>query len=624
MKSKYIFLFLPIIISNIYPIAIANQEIKEIDISSKKTNTNYIYQDILKYLREDNFKEASNEIIKLLVTDIRRDKNSIDNAFLLVILSSCLSKNKDVSSYKAWNMAINIYLKNNSSWEIERKELKINSNKYDYETLNSMLDLVNYYGPELDLSEKNSKIATDLKNIDDVLKEKKKLSEIDYIYKEDKVVVKNNPKTTEIKKVIPTPSNYPKVDTNILIKTTPSPKIEIPKITPSPTTSPKNIKPKEPEKKNVDIKNEMDIAKTAWKYFEANYNTETGMVDSSIKYSYTTMWDLASGLAMLPSAEKLGVIDKITFDKYLKKILSTLSTIKLYKNELPNREYKTTNGHIAIGANESNIGSGWSAIDLGRTLIWLKIIKNWYPEYSKDIDKIVSKWNFKRLSKDDQMNGTYHNGQSEVLRQEGRVGYEQYAANGFLSWNILLKKALDYEPSKNIKILDTELIYDTRNVSYFTSEPFFLAKMEIGFIDPIFEKLTTNIYEVQKKRWSKFGAITSITEDSIDQYPWFVYNSISFAGKPWLCTNSGGKSYPDLKTISTKSSFAWNAIFNDSYSNMLKEKVLNINNSKYGYYSGIYEKGNKVNKSININTNAVILESLLYEKLGRKPFLTIK
>ena len=33
---------------------------------------------------------------------------------------------------------------------------------------------------------------------------------------------------------------------------------------------------------------------------------------------------------------------------------------------------------------------------------------------------------------------------------------------------------------------------------------------------------------------------------------------------------------------------------------------------------------NKVNKSININTNAVILESLLYEKLGRKPFLTIK
>jgi hypothetical protein len=42
-----------------------------------------------------------------------------------------------------------------------------------------------------------------------------------------------------------------------------------------------------------------------------------------------------------------------------------------------------------------------------------------------------------------------------------------------------------------------------------------------------------------------------------------------------------------------------------------------------GFYAGIFEDG-KVNKSRNINTNAVILEVMLYLKMGKKPFIIQK
>ncbi|MBC7474382.1 MAG: DUF3131 domain-containing protein, partial [Candidatus Sericytochromatia bacterium] len=209
----------------------------------------------------------------------------------------------------------------------------------------------------------------------------------------------------------------------------------------------------------------------------------------------------------------------------------------------------------------------------------------------------------------------------EILRQEGRLGYEQYSATGFYLWGIKLPKSLSYSFIKPVKIFNIEMYYDARNLAYLTSEPFFLAKMEIGKIDNFFDEITTKIYQLQKIRWEKYNIITAISEDSTDKMPWFVYNSVYFNSQTWLCTSPGGKPYPQYKSLSTKSAFAWSAIYSDSYSTLLKNKVKKLVNQEYGYYTGIYEKNNKTNKSVNINTNAVILESLLYKKLKGKSFL---
>ncbi len=79
--------------------------------------------------------------------------------------------------------------------------------------------------------------------------------------------------------------------------------------------------------------------------------------------------------------------------------------------------------------------------------------------------------------------------------------------------------------------------------------------------------------------------------------------------------------YPQLRFISTKAAFAWQALMpNDSYTSILRKAVENLGNQNRGYLSGRYENSNLgVNTAIDVNTNAVILESLLYQARSGQP-----
>lgn len=116
--------------------------------------------------------------------------------------------------------------------------------------------------------------------------------------------------------------------------------------------------------------------------------------------------------------------------------------------------------------------------------------------------------------------------------------------------------------------------------------------------------------------------MTAVNEDSLDRPPYFLYYSIYANGESWNIVTPWGTSHPDLRFLSTKASFAWNALRpDDSYTQQLRNAVQNLADSSRGYLSGRYENpdlGN--NRSIDININAIILESLLY-KIGHQPLL---
>ncbi len=116
--------------------------------------------------------------------------------------------------------------------------------------------------------------------------------------------------------------------------------------------------------------------------------------------------------------------------------------------------------------------------------------------------------------------------------------------------------------------------------------------------------------------------MTSVSEDSINQKPWFVYNCIFYEGKPWVCVDHKERFSPNLKSLSSKAAISWSAVFSDDYSSDLREEAVVLKHPKYGFYAGIFEDG-KINKSRNINTNAVILEAMLYLKMGKKPFISL-
>jgi hypothetical protein len=173
----------------------------------------------------------------------------------------------------------------------------------------------------------------------------------------------------------------------------------------------------------------------------------------------------------------------------------------------------------------SETGSGWSALDIGRILIWLKIVAAWYPEMKPLCERIVARWDFRRLRLNGEANGVSVENGKEYLRQEGRLGYEQYAVRGFSLWGIDLPAASGYAHIATVNILNVELRRDSRSYSFLTAEPFFLAQMEIGAIDPLFDDLAASVFEVQKRRWEETGILTAVSEDSVSLAAWFVYNT---------------------------------------------------------------------------------------------------
>ena len=369
---------------------------------------------------------------------------------------------------------------------------------------------------------------------------------------------------------------------------------------------------------------EKAAAETAWSYFSMNYHAATGLFNSVHTYPYATFWDIGSMLAALICAHQLGVIGAPDFEKYINTYLVTLTQLPLYRDALPNREYQIKTGKMTDFKNrESDSGTGWSALDLGRVLIWLEILKQYYPEHQSAVDALIANWDLNRSVRKGVLYGAHYSARKgESLWQEGRLGYEQYAGMGYLLWGLPAVNTQSYEHIDTAMVLDVELPYDSRGRAFLTSDPFYLGLMELGQFDTNFTEVASRVVWIQKKRFDHFKIPTALGEDSVDRKPWFIYNNLFFKGVPWHSVSHRLKEAPELRTLSTKAVFAWQALYASDYVEKLMTAIRADKPSKFGFYAGIYEKSQKTNRSLNANTNAVILESLWYKQRGFKSFLS--
>ncbi|BAZ09338.1 hypothetical protein NIES4071_11460 [Calothrix sp. NIES-4071] len=273
--------------------------------------------------------------------------------------------------------------------------------------------------------------------------------------------------------------------------------------------------------------------------------------------------------------------------------------------------------------------SGWSALDMSRFLLALHILRSHYPEYTQRVEGIVKKWDIAKLVKDGWLDGGHNIGGNILRLQEGRFGYEQYAANILKLWNIEATQALHNPPVKTIKLDGVSFQVDKRNLknsgasNYLTADPYLLRGLELGLPETI-KPQVNNLLEIQMQRYNRTGILTAVNEDSINRYPYFLYYSVIANDKAWTPITSTGKAYPHLRFISTKACFAWNALKPEHpYTKKLRSSVENSISKNRGYYAGKYENpklGN--NTAVDINTNAIILESLLYTARNQKPLVS--
>lgn len=369
---------------------------------------------------------------------------------------------------------------------------------------------------------------------------------------------------------------------------------------------------------------ELKMARIAWSYFKNNTDAATGLVNSVDGYTSATLWDTASYLMALLSVRDLELIEQSEFEYRLQLVLDTLANISLFENRLPNKVYSTATGTMTTYNNEpTSRGVGWSAVDIGRIMVPFNVLVWKYPEVTPLVGEVLFNWDMQAIIDNAEMFGADIGEEGETLfLQEGRLGYEEYAAKSLILAGLDLSEAVNYERHFEYIEIDGVMVgTDIRTpdkfdaINFVVSEPYVLDGLEFGW-DRYSKSLSYGVYRAQEERYNRTGILTAVTEDHIDQAPYFVYNTVFADGKPWNAVTEKGEDASKYRTLSTKASLGWYALYDTAYTEKLFNRVQEIYADGKGFYAGIYEKNNEINKALTANTNAIILESLRYIQHG--------
>ncbi|MEM7241671.1 MAG: DUF3131 domain-containing protein [Pseudomonadota bacterium] len=364
----------------------------------------------------------------------------------------------------------------------------------------------------------------------------------------------------------------------------------------------------------------------AWEYFEKNTQAETGLVNSVNNFPSTTIWDQASYLLGLISAERLGIVDETEFDARMSKVLATLAQLPLFDGKLPNKVYDTRSLAMTDYTNAAiEKGIGWSALDVARMSVPLNILVYDYPQHGALASGILTSWDFAAMLQDGQMFGARVNQETGFPErvQEGRLGYEEYGARALALLGVDALSAGKFDDYLRFEnVAGQEIAVDSRSFSefdahnYVVSEPYILTAVEFGF-DRESQELAHRLYRAQEERFRRSGILTAVSEDNIDQEPYFIYNTVFANGQSWNALAEDGSSHPEKRTVSTKAVFGWDAIYGTDYTNDLMDHIADTRSKDgSGWNSGIYELDGRVNAVATANTNGIILETIQYKQNG--------
>lgn len=383
---------------------------------------------------------------------------------------------------------------------------------------------------------------------------------------------------------------------------------------------------------------ELAMARKAWRYFV--HNTQpSGLVNSVHGYPSTTMWDTASYLGAVVGARELGLIGAAEADERLARLLDTLAGMPFFRGELPNKAYNTATLEMTdYGNNPGEIG--YSAIDLGRLLIWLKIVKERYLRHADAVDRFVLRWRWDHVVDGTGMMFGADVRDGQVRRvQEGRLGYEEYAAKGFRLWGVGTELASRPEPYATTPVFCVDLPYDARDPAryeqhnYVVTESYMLDGIELGWdlpadrqgggpgdrthSDAVAADFARRVYQAQENRWRATGRLTARTEHHVDREPWFLYDTVFSSGHAWNTLSPDGQYLPELAALSLKAAVGMWALWDTGYTDRLFAEAEPHADRDRGYAEGLWERDGTLVQSWTGNTNGIILAALLFKVQGK-------
>ncbi|MBC5764212.1 DUF3131 domain-containing protein [Ramlibacter sp. GTP1] len=381
---------------------------------------------------------------------------------------------------------------------------------------------------------------------------------------------------------------------------------------------------------------EMQMARIAWKYFENN-TQPSGLANAVDNYPSSTMWDTASYVGAIVAAHQLGIINAQQADQRLGKLVEALGSLSFFRGELPNKVYHTkTLEKVDYGNKPGEIG--FSALDLGRLLVWLKIVKERYPQHADGIDKFVLRWKFDNVvDRTGMMFGALvgKDRKTEYV-QEGRLGYEEYSAKGFELWGVNTELASRAEPYSTLPIYCVEVPYDARDPrkyyqhNYVVSESYVLDGIEFNWdlandrgtddakhSHPWMAGFAHRVYQAQENRFRATGILTARSEHQLEQDPYFVYDTVFTDGYAWNTITEAGKYVPEFAAVSLKAALGMWALWKSDYTDRLFNAIVNQRDPNRGFYEGVLESGKGPIKAFTANNNGIMLATLLFKAQGK-------
>jgi hypothetical protein len=368
---------------------------------------------------------------------------------------------------------------------------------------------------------------------------------------------------------------------------------------------------------------ELTFARQAWGYFDRVYFPETGLVQGAVGSDTLTMRDVGDYLAALICAQQLGIIDDVLFNSRMTALTVRLNDLPLGPSGVPNKYYNARTGKKIRGDGQEG-DSGYSAIDLGRLLIWMRVARERYIAHSAAIDRAVLRMNFRPLlDADGFLYAAAPVPDGLKVYKEGRLGISQYAARGFAAWGFNVEGAARYSDFAVTTLFGRWLPFDSRQAGYppqfsaVTTRPAALMLLEFGEESsaPAYE-LASSIFAAQKLRFEQEGKLTARDAHSMDRPPYFVLDSVYAEGIPFAALRMDGELQPDGACINTGAAFLLWAMSDEPFTQALLTAVETLYDEFGGWFAGIYEMDGSVNRSISLKDNAMILEALAYRAFG--------
>ncbi|HET9636036.1 MAG TPA: DUF3131 domain-containing protein [Gemmatimonadaceae bacterium] len=373
----------------------------------------------------------------------------------------------------------------------------------------------------------------------------------------------------------------------------------------------------------------MNASRAAWAFVERNYQPSTGLARAHDTYQYVTLWDVASALAATYSAHELGLIADAPYNQRMQRALATLGSMDLFDGAAFNKSYDSRTGRM-IDRNQrlSSKGYGWSTTDIGRLLIWLRIIAVNQPQFAPQATAIVKRLNMPRMIVDGYLQGSDIDPQTGQLRAypEGRIGYEQYAAAGLALWGYRAEKALDASLNAlPVNVLGVSIVADKRGDERVTSEPYIMMGMETGWYSPELREQAWRVLAAQEARYKTTGTLTMVSEDALPDPPYyFYYYNVYRQGRSFTVDAPASSGYTDRpRWLSSKAAFAWHALLPSAYTLAVVQAVQGAMIPGRGWGAGVYEGSLRPTGDASLNTAALILEAAFYNLRGH-PFLATK